>query len=40
MWLFKSRRDDHKCPSVALMFQVGESATYHNVRIFLKRGPR
>lgn len=20
------------CPSVALMFQVGESATYHNVR--------
>lgn len=27
----KSCRDDHKCPSVALMFQVGESATYHNV---------
>ncbi|XP_051146848.1 uncharacterized protein LOC127262272 [Andrographis paniculata] len=26
-----SKGDDHKCPSVALMFQVGESATYHNM---------
>ncbi|KAL0422103.1 UNVERIFIED_CONTAM: hypothetical protein Slati_3233200 [Sesamum latifolium] len=27
-----NKGDDHKCPSVALMFQVGESATYHDVR--------
>ncbi|KAL1535038.1 hypothetical protein AAHA92_31139 [Salvia divinorum] len=26
-----SKGDDHMCPSVALMFQVGESATYHNM---------
>ncbi|KAK4402124.1 hypothetical protein Sango_0953100 [Sesamum angolense] len=26
-----SKGDDHKCPSVALMFQVGESATYHDM---------
>ncbi|KAG8369073.1 hypothetical protein BUALT_Bualt15G0112300 [Buddleja alternifolia] len=24
-------RDKHKCPSLALMFQVGENATYHNM---------
>lgn len=28
---FKSCRDDYKCPSVALMFQIGDDATYHNV---------
>ncbi|KAL3843545.1 hypothetical protein ACJIZ3_000948 [Penstemon smallii] len=26
-----SKGDDHKCPSVALMFQVGDSATYHDM---------
>ncbi|KAK6159808.1 hypothetical protein DH2020_003189 [Rehmannia glutinosa] len=26
-----SKGDDNKCPSVALMFQVGESATYHDM---------
>ncbi|KAL7119956.1 hypothetical protein ACP275_02G093700 [Erythranthe tilingii] len=26
-----SKGDDHKCPSVALMFQIGDSATYHNM---------
>ncbi|GMP39960.1 hypothetical protein CsSME_00010600 [Camellia sinensis var. sinensis] len=29
-----SKGDGTKCPSVALMFQVGESATYHDVSIF------
>ncbi|KAG6406293.1 hypothetical protein SASPL_133893 [Salvia splendens] len=28
---YQSCSDDHMCPSVALMFQVGESATYHNM---------
>lgn len=26
-----TKGDDYKCPSVALMYQVGESATYHNM---------
>ncbi|XP_078443165.1 heme binding protein [Wolffia australiana] len=26
-----SKSDDYKCPSVALMFQIGENATYHNM---------
>jgi hypothetical protein len=27
------RRKSQKCPSVALMFQVGEEATYYNVSL-------
>lgn len=26
--------NSNKCPSVALMFQIGDSASYHNVRWF------
>ena len=36
-WLVDQHRKSSKCPSVALMFQVGDNATYYNVSLNLSQ---